>query len=152
MPEDVLFWKWVNSSTIGLVTEGAVYHWQGTGDSAPQKVFDRHASLAGSQIINYRVNSDGTWMLLIGISAQVCSLHFLTSFFWAVSQINILPQQGRVVGNMQLYSKERAVSQPIEGHAACFGEIKLDPAAAPNKIFTFSVRTANGAKVSHFFK
>jgi clathrin heavy chain len=53
---------------------------------------------------------------------------------------------------MQLYSKERAVSQPIEGHAACFAELKTDPTLAPNKLFTFSVRTANGAKVISNFK
>ena len=71
MNEEIVFWKWVTNSIIGLVTETAVFHWDGTGDSAPQKVFDRHASLVGSQIINYRINSDEKWMLLIGISAQV---------------------------------------------------------------------------------
>jgi clathrin heavy chain len=73
MNEDVVFWKWINVNTIGLVTETAVYHWKMDGDSQPQKVFDRHASLAGSQIINYRVNAEEKWMLLIGISAQVRS-------------------------------------------------------------------------------
>ena len=48
---------------------------------------------------------------------------------------------------MQLYSKDKAVSQPIEAHAACFGHITLDPASPPNKVFTFAVRTANGAKL-----
>lgn len=42
-----------------------------TGDSQPYKMFDRHSSLAGCQIINYRTNKDATWLLLIGISAQV---------------------------------------------------------------------------------
>ena len=41
------------------------------GDSQPFKMFDRHSSLAGCQIINYRTNKDATWLLLIGISAQV---------------------------------------------------------------------------------
>lgn len=52
-------------------------------------------------------------------------------------------QQGRVVGNMQLFSKDR--SQPLEGHAASFAEIKLDGAPFPTKLFTFAVRTASGA-------
>ena len=77
MPDDVVFWKWVTPEILGLVTETSVYHWQGTGESAPQKVFDRHASLTGSQIINYRVNSDEKWMLLVGISAQVRRARFL---------------------------------------------------------------------------
>ena len=41
------------------------------GDSQPYKMFDRHSSLAGCQVINYRTNKDATWLLLIGISAQV---------------------------------------------------------------------------------
>jgi hypothetical protein len=43
-----------------------------TGDSVPQKMFDRHSSLNGCQIINYRTDPKQTWLLLIGISAQVC--------------------------------------------------------------------------------
>jgi len=41
------------------------------GDSQPQKMFDRHSSLAGCQIINYRTDTKQQWLLLIGISAQV---------------------------------------------------------------------------------
>ena len=41
------------------------------GESQPQKVFDRHSSLAGCQIINYRTDAAQKWLLLIGISAQV---------------------------------------------------------------------------------
>lgn len=48
---------------------------------------------------------------------------------------------------MQLYSLERGVSQPIEGHAAAFATLKMDGAATPSKLFAFAVRTATGAKV-----
>jgi len=41
------------------------------GDSQPQKMFDRHSSLAGCQIVNYRTDVKQQWLLLIGISAQV---------------------------------------------------------------------------------
>ena len=44
------------------------------------------------------------WLLLIGISAQ----------------------GNRVVGAMQLYSVDRRVSQPIEGHAAAFAQFQLE--------------------------
>lgn len=50
---------------------------------------------------------------------------------------------------MQLYSKARGVSQPIEGHAASFAELKLDGANSPSKLFAFAVRTTTGAKVSY---
>jgi hypothetical protein len=46
---------------------------------------------------------------------------------------------------MQLYSKERAASHSIEGHAA---ELKLNGHQLPTRVFfTFAVRTAVGAKV-----
>ena len=48
---------------------------------------------------------------------------------------------------MQLYSRERGVSQPIEGHAATFADIKLEGASAVTSLFSFSVRTLQGAKV-----
>ncbi|KAJ3401399.1 hypothetical protein HDU80_006064 [Chytriomyces hyalinus] len=128
MPEDVVFWKWVSLTVVGLITERSVYHWSMEGDSGPVKVFDRHANLNGAQIINYRVSSDEKWMLVVGISAV----------------------DSRVVGNMQLYSKEKGVSQALEGHAAAFAELKLDPAAPAgmaNKLFTFAVRGPAGAKL-----
>jgi len=127
MPEDVMFWKWFNDTTLGLVTDSSVYHWNVFDPSAaqPVKVFDRNANLSGCQIINYRVSDDESWMVVVGISQQ----------------------QGRVVGAMQLYSKARGISQAIEGHAAAFGTLRLDGASEDSKLFTFAVRTATGAKL-----
>ncbi|KAK4240826.1 hypothetical protein C8A03DRAFT_31102 [Achaetomium macrosporum] len=127
MSEDVTFWKWISESTLGLVTENAIYHWNvfDPSQAAPVKVFDRNTNLQGNQIINYRTSADGKWMVVVGIS----------------------PQQGRVVGAMQLYSKDRGISQAIEGHAAAFGTIRLDGAPEDTKLFTFAVRTAVGAKL-----
>ncbi len=71
MTDDVTFWKWISLNTVALVTDNAVYHWSMEGDSQPIKVFDRHSSLAGCQIINYRTDAKQKWLLLIGISAQV---------------------------------------------------------------------------------
>ncbi len=129
--EDVVFWKWVSDTTIGLVTETSVLHWSiSDTTSPPLKIFDRHATLAGSQIINYRVSADDKWCVLIGISPNAAN-----------------PQAFKVKGSIQLFSRDRNVSQPIEGHAAAFAELKLDGAPTPYKLFTFSVRTATGAKV-----
>ena len=52
-----------------------------------------------------------------------------------------------MVGNMQLYSKDRNVSQPIEGHAAAFANIILENGVSPTSLFTFVIRNPNGAKV-----
>ncbi|MEQ2219294.1 hypothetical protein XENOCAPTIV_015486, partial [Xenoophorus captivus] len=75
MTDDVTFWKWISLNTVALVTDTAVYHWSMEGDSQPVKVFDRHSSLAGCQIINYRTDEKQKWLLLIGISAQVHAKH-----------------------------------------------------------------------------
>ena len=49
MPEDVLFWKWINLNMIAIVTETSVYHWSVEGESTPEKMFDRHQNLTGCQ-------------------------------------------------------------------------------------------------------
>uniref|UniRef100_H2ZKR3 Clathrin heavy chain n=1 Tax=Ciona savignyi TaxID=51511 RepID=H2ZKR3_CIOSA len=125
MNEDVVFWKWISTNMIGLVTETSVYHWSMEGDSQqPVKMFDKHPSLANCQIINYRTDAKQKWLLLIGISAQ----------------------SNRVVGAMQLYSVERRVSQPIEGHAASFAQLKLE-GNKESTLFCFAVRGAQGGKL-----
>ncbi|XP_016119925.1 clathrin heavy chain 1-like [Sinocyclocheilus grahami] len=125
MTDDVTFWKWISLNSLALVTDNAVYHWSMEGDSQPVKVFDRHSSLAGCQIINYRTDAKQKWLLLIGISAQ----------------------QNRVVGAMQLYSVDRKVSQPIEGHAAAFGQFKMEGNAEESTLFCFAVRGQAGGKL-----
>jgi len=125
MTEDVIFWKWISLNLIALVTEASVYHWSMEGDSQPVKIFDRHTSLQGCQIINYRCDASQNWLLLVGISAQ----------------------QNRVVGAMQLYSVERKVSQPIEGHAAAFVQFRMDGNPADSTLFCFGVRSAQGGKL-----
>ncbi|XP_050305329.1 clathrin heavy chain [Anthonomus grandis grandis] len=125
MNDDVIFWKWISPNTLALVTESSVYHWSMEGDSQPVKMFDRHASLNGCQIINYRTDAKQNWLLLVGISAQ----------------------QSRVVGAMQLYSVERKCSQPIEGHAASFATFKMEGNPEPSTLFSFAVRNLQGGKL-----
>ncbi|KAK1050353.1 Clathrin heavy chain [Friedmanniomyces endolithicus] len=127
MAEDVVFWKWFSETSLGLVTDTGVYHWNifDPAQVAPQKMFDRNQNLAGCQIINYRVSEDEKWMVVVGISQQ----------------------QGRVVGSMQLYSRDRGISQAIEGHAASFGTLRMEDAPADTKLFAFANRGANGAKL-----
>ena len=53
----------------------------------------------------------------------------------------------RVVGAMQLYSVERKVSQPIEGHAAAFIQFKMEGNQQESTLFCFAVRGAAGGKL-----
>ena len=94
------------------------------------RLIDWHPTLTGAQIINYCVTPDEKWLVLVGIAGNTTN-----------------PSAFKVKGAMQLYSRERGVSQPIEGHAASFAELKLDGHQNVTKLFTFAVRTATGAKV-----
>jgi len=125
MEEDVVFWKWINVNTIALVTDTTVYHWSMEDESKPKKIFDRHSSLNGCQIINYRTDAKVQWLLLIGIIAK----------------------DNRVVGAMQLYSVSKNVSQPIEGHAAAFAQFKYENKTEESTLFCFAVRNAQGGKL-----
>ena len=48
MNEDVVYWKWISTTTLGMVTETSVYHWKifEGPNSAPQKLFDRNTNLS----------------------------------------------------------------------------------------------------------
>ena len=129
MNEDIVFWKWYNDRSLGLVTDSSVYHWDifDPTQSAPVKLFERNANLNGCQIINYRVNDDDQWSVIVGISQK----------------------EGRVAGTMQLYSRNRGISQHIEGHAAAFGTYHAEGNATPYKLFTFAVRNASGQGKLH---
>lgn len=130
MAEAVEFWKWISERTIGIVTAKAVFHWRADDTtSEPMKMFDRHASLASSQIINYRADASEEWLVLVGISAA---------------------GEGRVGGNMQLYSTEKKISQSIEGHAACFATINLE--GHPTSLFIFASKTAAGVSRMHIIE
>jgi clathrin heavy chain len=52
--DPVQYWRWVDASTIALVSATAVYHWSAEGSDSPVKLFDRDSKLEGSQIIGYR--------------------------------------------------------------------------------------------------
>lgn len=86
MAEEMIFWKWVSVNTVALVTETTVYHWNMEGDPQPVKMFDRHPSLAGCQMIHYQTDEYQKWLLLIGISAPVS--------FWLLSRAGLTGCRG----------------------------------------------------------
>ncbi|PRP76681.1 clathrin heavy chain 1-like, partial [Planoprotostelium fungivorum] len=124
MTDAVVYWRWISTSTIALVTATAAYHWALEGQSEPVKVFDRHQSLADCQIINYKADDDQKWLCVVGIAQR----------------------DGRIAGAMQLYSTEKKVSQAIEGHASAFGSFVVDGGNKPSTIFTFAKKTGTEAK------
>ncbi|KAH7355877.1 clathrin heavy chain [Pyrenochaeta sp. MPI-SDFR-AT-0127] len=129
--EDIQFWRWISQTTLALVSTKAVYHWDvldSKNTVAPRKIFDRQEQLENNQIINYVTNDDESWSCLVGITSNPA---------------------GGIRGNMQLFSKARNVSQPLEGHAATFGTLRLDGAQTDTKLFAFAVKSSSGeAKIN----
>merc|ERR1719253_1200729 len=122
MDAPIVYWKWTGPNNLALVTAASVYHWTADGPDAPAKVFDRHPTIgASTQIINYQVSPDDQWCLLGGISAG---------------------PQGGVNGNMQLYSVEKKVSQPLQGHAGAFAKVKLADREDPAQLLVFHEKKA----------
>eukprot|EP00959_Pyramimonas_sp_CCMP1952_P181048 3785947-Pyramimonas_sp.AAC.1 len=96
------------------------------GSSEPEEVFKRSASLAGNQIINYRSDSTGKWLALVGIAPGA-------------------PERPQLVkGNVQLYSVDKNVSQDVKAHAAAFAQVQLAGAAQASTVIAFASKTLNG--------
>ena len=125
MTEECVFWKWISVNNIGIVSETSVYHWSMEGDSQPVKVFDRHPSLQGTQIISYSTDPNMQWLVIGGLAVQ----------------------DNQAIGKMQLYSVERKVSQQLEGHTACFTQFKQDNNKEASTLFSFAGRGAQGGKL-----
>lgn len=53
MNEDVQYWKWISETTLGLVTDSAVYHWDvyDPSQAQPVEVFKRNANLNVSAML-----------------------------------------------------------------------------------------------------
>ena len=120
---EVVHWEWIDTKTIGIVTATAVFHWSMEGDAAPAKVFARHDSLNGAQIMGYKASPDMKWLVLNGIAQE----------------------NSQLVGKMQLYSIDKKISQPILGFAADFANITTD--TGPLLLFCLANKTPTGGQV-----
>lgn len=128
MSEPVIFWKWLDSKHIGLVTASSIFTWNifdGNASAGPTLLTHRHANLNNAQIINFVCNESFEWFAVVGITQE----------------------NGRIAGKIQLYSKQRNVSQAIEGHVAAFSSLQLDGAPARTQVFVCGNRTATGGQL-----
>lgn len=112
---------------MGIITDSSIFHWDVTNPShdSPVKLTERNNSLSGCQIISYHTNAEETWSSLVGIGQE----------------------NNRVVGHIQLYSRERGISQVIEGHASSFASLLLSGGSTNTQLFTFANRTVTGCKL-----
>ncbi|KAH3675861.1 hypothetical protein WICMUC_002431 [Wickerhamomyces mucosus] len=128
LDEPVIFWKWLNESQLGLVTASSIFIWNifdGQPSTGPSKLTSRHANLNNAQIINFVANSNFDWFAVVGITQE----------------------NGRIAGKIQLYSRNRNVSQAIEGHVAAFSSLTLSNASSPTQVFVCGNRTETSGQL-----
>ena len=132
MDQPVIFWKWLDDTYLGLVTQSSIYYWNvfdGT-NNGPTKLTDRHHTLNNCQIINFVAEPDLNWFAVTGIAQE----------------------DGRIAGHIQLYSKSRNVSQAIEGHVCKFASISLSGGVQPTKVFCVGNKNAQGQGNMHIIE
>ncbi|EDO15226.1 hypothetical protein Kpol_423p16 [Vanderwaltozyma polyspora DSM 70294] len=117
LDEPVLFWKWLNEETLGFVTARSILIsnvFDGNVSGKPTLLTTRHQNLNNTQIINFVANKNLDWFAVVGI----------------------LQENGRIAGKIQLYSKQRNISQAIDGHVAIFSGIVLEGnGSSPVQVF-----------------
>lgn len=132
MDQAVVYWKWLDNENLGLVTANSIYTWSifdGSNDG-PVKLTDRHHTLNNCQIINFVAEPQLNWFAVTGIAQE----------------------EGRIAGHIQLFSKSRNVSQAIEGHVCKFGQVKLNGALHPTKVFCVGNKNAQGQGNLHIIE
>lgn len=60
-PEQIVYWRWLTSTKLAIVTTRTIYHWSMDGSDTPVRIFDRNGPLEGNaQIINYTTDQSET--------------------------------------------------------------------------------------------
>lgn len=70
---DIIFWTWLNESTLAMVSTDFIYKWSCLEDpeSEPEVWFEKSDSLDECQIINVQCDPTMCWCLLTGIQLRV---------------------------------------------------------------------------------
>lgn len=72
------YWRWVNNTTLGLITNDAIYHLD-TTKAADQvdKVLDRRGNMVGCQVISYGLDPQGKFATISGKCFFLLKLFFV---------------------------------------------------------------------------
>ncbi len=127
MHEPIVFWQWLNDNEIGLVSAQKIYTWNvmdGTSNG-PVELTSRHVSLANCQLTQMVTNFESSWFALCGVAQE----------------------NNAIVGHIQLFSKARNISQPIQGHVCCFGKVRQQGASVDTQVFACASRTPTGGNL-----
>ncbi|XP_005106091.1 clathrin heavy chain 1 [Aplysia californica] len=119
--ELVIFWTWLTTDVIAMVTDSAVYHWSIHKETAPtEQVFLRHNRLAFTEIVSYKADPSLKWLALTGLT----------------------PEDERISGVTQLYYVDEEITQCISAHAVCFSSYHFPGNPYPSTVFCVSSREA----------
>lgn len=127
--EEVTFWHWLDSRTVGIVSPTAVYQWSldTAADAAPVKIFDRGQDYNASvQILSYKADEAKKWHVLSGVTRDA---------------------SGAMVGKSLLYSADNNQTRILEGHACCF--ISTSTPTESRKCNVMCLARNNGAQGGH---
>ncbi|KAL3856390.1 hypothetical protein ACJMK2_011157 [Sinanodonta woodiana] len=122
MDDPLMYWTWVSSDYIAMVTDHAVYHWnpwlKSGPYSQPEKMFVRHPRLAFSEIVAYKADPSLKWLAVTGLT----------------------PEDDKISGVTQLYNTDEDVTQCIASHAVCFAPYRFHDNATKSTILCVATR------------
>lgn len=125
--ERVVYWTWLNSDIIAMVTETAIFHWELFQDRSPEKIFLRHHRLTFSEIISYKADPSLKWMAVTGLT----------------------PEEDKISGLTQLYNCDEDITQCISSHAICFSDYHYDDNPSSSTVMCVASRDSNDTGKIH---
>ena len=117
MTESIRYWKFLNDSTIVLISDFFVYHWDINSDDYPPKLFSVSEELHSSHIMNYLYDDQQQYSAIFAFNAF----------------------ENKVIGHIQLYSFSYKISKVLLGFAGSFYHHSIPP----TKSKKYSTKTKN---------
>lgn len=118
--DPVVYWTWLNTEVIAMVTETLVYHWPIWEDCAPEKMFLRHQRLEFTEIISYKADPSLKWLAVTGL----------------------MPEEEKISGLTQLYYVDEDITQCITAHSVCFTNYQYNDNPLPSTVLCAATRDA----------
>ncbi|XP_041348290.1 clathrin heavy chain-like [Gigantopelta aegis] len=117
--EKVLFWTWLNSDVIGIITETAICHWfVWKEETSPKKVLNNHRRLKSTQIVSYKADHAMRWLAITGL----------------------FEEGNGISGIILVHSVSENLTQCISAHAVCFAEYHFQDNPYPSNVFCVASR------------
>nr|XP_046917738.1 uncharacterized protein LOC124498074 isoform X2 [Dermatophagoides farinae]XP_046917739.1 uncharacterized protein LOC124498074 isoform X2 [Dermatophagoides farinae] len=117
-PNKCLYWTWINSDSVAIITEDDVYHWSimmdpsgqqlSLHDNSPKMIFSLNEDFKHYQIVNYSIDP------LYGYWSALTALYL---------------EDDEICGKIQIHSQSYGQSQCIDAHVATFVGYRFEGSA-----------------------